>query len=121
MTPAAGAVALGLEVNVPPRLVQVDQPTPGMLNLVNSALLVPRANMSSLPAPVDAAPGSPTIRPPSDCHPDHLPPLNHLYHTALSVPRANTSRRPEPHEATAGPEVKPPPRLTHPDQPVDVT
>src|SRR5215831_1782146 len=120
MTPAAGAVALGLEVNVPPRLVQVDQPTPGMLNLVNSALLVPRANRSSLPAPVDAAAGSPTICPPSDCHPDHLPPVNHLCQTALPEPRAKTSKRPEPHDAAAGPDVRTPPRLVHPDQPVDV-
>src|SRR6516162_6386653 len=120
MTPAAGTVALGLAVSVPPRLVSGDQPTPGMLNLVNSALLVPRTNRSSLPAPADAAAGSPTICPPSDCHPDHLPPLNHLCQTALLVPRTNTSRRPEPHDATAGPEVKAPPRLPHPDQPVDV-
>src|SRR4029077_7719740 len=86
----AGPVATpGPDVSTPPMLLQPPQPAFVYVSY-QIARPVPSAHTWTFVSWGETAPGSPTIVPPREVHPDHTNPFQVLSQTAASFPRTNS-------------------------------
>ncbi len=108
-------VALGAEVNVPPRPSQPLQVPPSHA-LCHIPLSLPRTKRSIRFGPHETALGSAVSTPPRPSQPLQREPSQDLCQRALSAPLTKMSSRPALQEATTGLPVRTPPCDSQPDQ-----